>query len=188
MSSDMKFDQGLTLPEILSGNDLKIMLLPEKVRYSLRIKPSDIAAVNKASGLKLPRKIGGSNLGKDQFVMCLGPDEWFVVANVDARDRLEKIFAKLEKSFTLSITDVSHRNICFGLMGADAVKAVNIGCPLDLSLEHFPVGKVTRTVFESAPIILTRTGEDNFGIECWRSFAPYIRGFFERYATDKAAA
>lgn len=183
----MLFDQGLELSDRLSTDALKVMLLPERVRYSLRIKKTDIAAAAKMSGLKLPRKIGGSDMKPDQFTMCLGPEEWFVIADPKEDARLKKAFAKLEKAFTISITEVSHRNICFGVMGEHFIEAVNMGCPLDLSLDAFPVGKVTRTVFESAPIILMRTGETHFGIECWRSYGPYISGFMERFAADLAA-
>ena len=180
----MLFDQGIELSDSLNSDALKVFLLPERVRYSLRVKKADLAAAEKMSGLKLPRKVGGSNMKPNQFVMCLGPDEWFVIAEPKESPRLQKAFAKLEKAFTLSITDVSHRNVCFGIMGGKFAEAVNIGCPLDLSLKAFPVGKVTRTVFETAPIILMRTGENHFGIECWRSYGPYIAGFMERYAAD----
>ncbi len=187
MSSDITFDQGLEIPESLQSDALKVMLLPERVRYNIRAAKTDLTAIEKMAGIKLPRKIGASNMKPDMFSMCLGPDEWFIIADPKNKSKLETAFAKLEKSFTVSIVDVSHRNVCFGIMGEKFKEAVNIGCPLDLSIDAFPVGKCTRTIFENAPIILMRTGENHFGMECWRSFAPYIAGFMGRYATDLAA-
>lgn len=183
----MLFDQGLKISATLNTDALKVMLLPERVRYSVRLKKPDVAAAEKASGIKLPRKIGASNMRPGQFVMCLGPDEWLIIAEPKQAPRLEKAFSKIEKSFTCSVTDISHRNVCFGIMGTHFEEAVNIGCPLDISLKAFPVGKVTRTVYESAPIILMRTGETHFGIECWRSYGTYVTGFMERFAADLSA-
>jgi len=60
-----------------------------------------------------------------------------------------------------------------------------VGCPLDLSLAAFPIGKVTRTVFESAQIMIARVDEQSFYVETWRSFGPYLRDFFERVVTTR---
>ena len=176
----MLFDQALEIPDSLKTDRLTLMLMPERLRYSVRLKKTDLTAIRKLSGLKFPPKIGRTDMSAGIFILCLGPDEWLIIADPKEQGKLTKAFAKIEKSYTVSITDISHRNIGFGLMGSEAVKAINVGCPLDLSLDAFPIGKTTRTVFESTAIILTRTGEAEFGIECWRSFAPYLRDFFKR--------
>jgi len=185
MSSNLVIDQALDIPDSLKTDELRLMLMGERLRYSVRLKKADLTAIKTASGLKFPSKIGRSDMSKEQIILCLGPDEWLIIADPKDAAKLSKALAKIEQGFTVSITDVSHRNIGFGLIGSRAVKALNVGCPLDLSLAAFPIGKTTRTVFESASIVLTRTGEDNFGIECWRSFAPYLRDFFARIADDK---
>lgn len=176
----MLFSQALDIPEKLKTNALSFSLLPERLRYSVRIKTSDLVAVKKLSGLKFPTKIGRSHFSAAMSILCLGPDEWLVIADPKDEMKLSKIFAKIEADFTVSITDVSHRNIGFDVAGTDATRLLNAGCPLDLSLDAFPIGKTTRTIFESASIILTRTGETDFQIECWRSFAPYLRDYFKR--------
>ncbi len=180
----MLLDQGLKVSETLQSGALKVTLLGEKTRYSLRIKVKDINLFRKSSGLNLPRKIGVSTHTKTHTIFCLGPDEWLVITDVkigiQTRKMLEKIVAELDYSHT----DISHRNIGLLLSGPKAANAINIGCPLDLSLARFPVGKVTRTVFENAPIMLYRIGATEFHLETWRSFGPYICGFFDRYFVD----
>ena len=183
-SKEIVIDQALEIPDSLKTDALTLLLMPERLRYSVRIKKADLTAAKKTSGLKFPSKIGGSDISKSQVILCLGPDEWLIIADPKTRSILSKSLEQLEKNYTVSITEISHRNIGFGIIGSRASAAINVGCPLDLSLEAFPIGKTTRTVFESAPIILTRTGQDNFGIECWRSFAPYMRDFFVRIAGD----
>lgn len=176
----MLFDQAIDIPESLEADSFNLMLISERLRYNVRLKKADIAAIKKLSGLKFPTKIGKTDMSAGRHILCLGPDEWLIIAEPKEKAKLAKTFAKIEKGYVVSITDISHRNVGFGIMGAEAVKALNVGCPLDLSLEAFSIGKTTRTVFESASIILTRIGEAEFEIECWRSFAPYLRDFFAR--------
>ena len=180
----MLFDQGIDIPDALRREVLTVELMPERTRYNLRVKPSDVASVKKASGLKLPAKMGAFSKTGEQLIFKLGPDEWFISDVPASARKLEKIMTKLSQDFVLSVTDVSHRNIGFTLSGEMARRCVNAGCPLDMSLEAFPVGKVSRTVYESAPIQLYRAGEQEFHIECWRSFAPYLRDFFLAFAKD----
>lgn len=183
----MLFNQGMEISERLLSDDLQVVMLPERVRYSLRLKKGDVAAAEKISGLKLARKIGGSHIKAEHSIMCLGPDEWLIVAKPKAAAPLKKALAKIEASFICSVVDISHRNVRFSISGAQCENAVNLGCPLDLSLGSFPVGKATRTVFENAPIILIRTGQAQFELECWRSYGSYVTGFMERFAADLAA-
>ena len=182
----MLFSQALDIPDSLKTSTLSLLLQPERLRYNVRIKPSDLAAVKKTSGLKFPSKIWSSHFSAAMSILCLGPDEWLVIADPKEQMKLSRAFAKIEAGFTISIADVSHRNIGFDVAGTDATRLLNAGCPLDLSLDAFPIGKTTRTVFESASIILTRRGETDFQIECWRSFAPYLRDFFERIVETHA--
>jgi len=179
----MLCDQAIDIPSELSSEDVTVSLLDERVRFSLRVKRKDLATFKKISGLKLPLKIGQSASTKNKLCFCLGPDEWLLVASVSKRDELTNKLKDVSSALTCSITDISHRNVGFDISGSKAATLINVGCPQDLSRETFPVGKVTRTVFESASIILYRKNETAFQIECWRSFGPYMRDFFKRVLT-----
>ena len=96
--------------------------------------------------------------------------------------QFDDIFARLSGYLTISITDISNRNIGFILRGSEVQKYINSGCPLDLDLKSFPVGESSRTVFESVSILLFRESETSFRVECWRSFSSYLTNFFERIA------
>jgi len=173
----MSFDQSIDMSAVPASDGLTITLLPEQKRYSLRIKSADLTAVKKATGLILARKIGGTSIAPGLTTACLGPDEWIVIAAVKGSKALEKKLFGLSKKFTLSVTEISHRNVGFSLSGPETAAFINTGCPLDLGLEAFPIGKGARTVYENAEILLFRTGEQDFHLECWRSFGPYLRDF-----------
>ncbi|WP_409432974.1 sarcosine oxidase subunit gamma [Litorimonas sp. RW-G-Af-16] len=179
----MLFDQAIDMPDTLVTPAVSVALLGERGRFNLRIKPSDLAAFKKASALKLPTKINSTTITKDIMCAKLGPDEWVVICDPTSQAALTKKLVKVSQDFVCSVTEISHRNVAFELSGSDATALLNVGCPLDLSLSSLPIGKATRTVFESVSIMVVRTGEDRFHIECWRSFGPYLRDFFNRVLT-----
>ena len=70
--------------------------------------------------------------------------------------------------------------------GPAAAATINSGCPQDLSLDAFPVGAASRTILGKAEIVLLRTADDAFRVECWRSFSDYVFTFLSEGARDAA--
>ncbi len=179
-------DQGVHLAPIMSGETEAdgVTLINVQVRYSLRFKPEDRVAVQKLSKIDLPEKIGVSSIKNDKMVLCLGPDEWLLIADLSRKEELQQTFERISSKFVCSVVDVSHRNTGFSIRGPYAETMINTGCPLDLSIRVFPIGRCTRTVYESTEIIVLRKGEAEFHVEVWRSFAPYLSHFFEKFMMD----
>ncbi len=166
--------QGVTSPG-LSSNDLHISVADRRTRYSLRARPDAADQLRSRTGLPLPTRINHSAEDKTIQISCLGPDEWLLVA--ENRQDLQARFTFDDDempSLPFSLVDVSHRSVAIAISGANAERAIRAGCPLDLDLAAFPVSRVTRTVFERAEIILFRKAGDQFEIDIWRSFAPYL--------------
>ena len=186
MSSNIIYDTGITVPEVLTTGAVTAQIMEEKTRLSLRVKSKDRTAFAKAIGLTLPAKIGATSKKAGAMTACLGPDEWIVIADKEKYSGLYGKCLKLLSKYVFSVTDVSHRNVVVTLTGPAAAETVNVGCPLDMSLGTFPAGKCTRTVFENAPILLYRADEHSFTMECWRSFAPYMLGLIEAHANALA--
>ena len=106
--------------------------------------------------------------------MWLGPDEWLLIADgADAADIGDTLESVLEGT-AHSLVDVSHRQIGLVASGPAAARVLNAGCPLDLSLNAFPAGFATRTLFDKIEIVLWRRAETTFHVEVWRSFAPWL--------------
>lgn len=179
----MLFDQAIDIPETLSSDKVTVTLLDEKIRVNLKARAKERTKISKTTGLKLPAKVGDSANVKNMLTACLGPEEWIIITDkADHPDMVERLM-DASREHLMSVTDVSHRNVGFIVQGEGAASLVNVGCPRDLRLEAFPVGRFTRTVFENAPITLYRADETTFVIECWRSFGPYLRDFFNRALT-----
>ena len=121
----------------------------------------------------------------DRAGLWLGPDECLLIAPATSGPAalLGELRAAIGTS-AHSLVDVSHRQVGLEVRGPLAERILNGACPLDLSLDRFPVGMCTRTAFAKAEIVLWRTDAQQFRVEVWRSFAPYAAALLQEIARD----
>lgn len=166
-----------------SASAAKVAILPSAERISLRAPEEAVAALSKALGVKLPTKPKTSASAKGRTALWLGPDEWLVIDEAGSDPLTDANKAK----GLYSAVGISHRNVAIAVTGAGAEATINAGCPQDLSLAAFPVGACSRTILGKIEIVLLRTAEDAFRVECWRSFSDYAFTFLSEAARDAAA-
>jgi sarcosine oxidase subunit gamma len=149
-------------------------------RLSLRAGPDAVQALSGTLGLSLPVQPKTSASANGRHALWLGPDEWLVIDENET-----DLMAVVSASGVLhSATDISHRNTAILIKGRGAAAAINGGCPQDLSIAAIPVRASSRAVLAKADLVLLRTAEDAFRVECWRSFAPYVSGLLTEAAED----
>jgi sarcosine oxidase subunit gamma len=149
-----------------------LVVLPDAAKLIFRGRPLAVQAVGNAFGVGLPAeacRFASTNL---RTAYWLGPDEWMLHAVGENPATLAAGLEKAVAGHAHAIVDVSHRSDAFALSGSRSGYLLNHGCPLDLSVDAFPVGMCTRTVFAKAAILLSRPTLDTFHIDVWRSFAP----------------
>jgi sarcosine oxidase subunit gamma len=155
---------------------------PNASRVALRAPEGSLKALSSALGVTIPATPKTSGRKDGRSVLWLGPDEWLLIDETGGDP-----MAALAKSGVLhSATDVSHRNVAIVVSGPGAEATISAGCPQALSLGAFPVGGCTRTLFGKAEIVLFRTEDDTFRVECWRSFADFVFGLLAEGAEDAA--
>lgn len=159
--------------------------LPPAVRFALRVGAADRAAVAEAIGVALPEKIGARAVAGGRSALCLGPDEWLVAADEAEAAGLAAGFGEVAGRVPASAVEVSDREITLVLEGPAVLDLLATGCPLDLG--RMPTGSGTRTVFDTAQVVLTREAEDRFHLTVWRSFAPHVRALLDIAARELAA-
>jgi sarcosine oxidase subunit gamma len=167
-----------------SAAGVKLEVLPPAHRISLRAPAASVGALSEALALTLPQRPKTSALNGSRIALWLGPDEWLVI-DEGANDPLGAC-ASVEALH--SAVGISHRNVAIAVTGPGAANTINAGCPQDLSLAAFPVGACSRTILGKIEIVLLRTGEHAFRVECWRSFSDYAFTFLTEAARDAAAA
>lgn len=156
---------------LFASNGISLTPAPSATRLVIRARSEAQAEAKKLLGQALPTKPKTSTIKGDVHCLWIGPDEFLVIDGEEST-----LPAKFEKAGNskLAAVNVSHRNTAILIHGVKAADALNSGCPQDLSLEAFPVGAASRTILGKAEIILYRTGETEFRVECWRSFADYV--------------
>ena len=153
---------------------------PAAQRLSLRAPRGSVAALSSALGLSLPTKPKTSAREGSRAALWLGPDEWLVIDT--GTDGLAAALAGVGAFH--SAVDVSHRNVGILVAGRGAEATLAAGCPQDLSPAAFPVGACSRTVLGKIEVVIWRTGDDAFRVECWRSFSDYAFAFLAEAARD----
>ena len=165
------------------ANAAGVRPLPRATRFILRGGPDAIEAASKAWGLELPTLAGGSAQRGEgparRAALWLGPDEWLLLAPESEFAACTAALTPALAGIAHSLVDVSHRQVALEIAGARAAAMLSSGCPLDLDLTAFPVGRCARTMFAKAEVILWRQAPEMFQIEVWRSFAEYVTGLLE---------
>lgn len=167
----------------LSAKAVRLVVLPPAERVSLRAPAASVAALSKALGVALPKAPKTSATKDGRTALWLGPDEWLVIDETGEDPLADCAGVKALHS----AVGISHRNVAISVTGPAAAATVNAGCPQDMSLTAFPVGAASRTILGKVEIVLLRTAEDTFRVECWRSFSDYVFTFLSEAARDAAA-
>jgi sarcosine oxidase, subunit gamma len=151
--------------------------LPPAARWILRGGADARAAAAAALQLPIPDEACRAAAAGGRAALWLGPDEWLLIAPAADADAAGAALGAALAAVAHSLVDVSHRQVALELTTPQAALLIAAGCPLDLEPAAFPVGMCTRTMLGKAEIVLWRTGPDEFRIEVWRSFAPYVSAF-----------
>lgn len=158
--------------------------VPPMTRFVFRGDAAACAAAGAALGIDFPPALRAA-IGHKRAVLWQGPDEFLVLAE-DAEQK--GVWEQIETALgdiPHSLVDVSHRNVAFTLEGEGVEALLSTAVMLDLSLEQFPVGMTTRTLFAKADVTLWRQDRQRFHVECWRSFASYVTGLLAEGARGR---
>jgi sarcosine oxidase subunit gamma len=158
----------------LNVTEGSLAILPDAAKLIFRGRSLAVQSVGNAFGVALPTAACRFASANQRTAYWLGPDEWMLHAIGENPATLAASLEKAVAGHPHSIVDISHRSDAFALSGSRCEYLLNHNCPLDLSLDAFPVGMCTRTVFAKAAILLSRPAPQVFHIDVWRSFAPYV--------------
>lgn len=159
------------LEPLLVADRLSVATAEDGARFSLRVPAEGLAKAGDAFGSTLPARIGDLAASGERLAICLGPDEWFLLAPSDEAEAIEERFAATMDG-AYSLVDVSHREVGIEVRGSAATLALSSACALDL--EAMPSGSATRTILDKSPVVLVKHAPDHYRIEVWPSFAGHL--------------
>lgn len=161
----------------------RVTVQPGPGRLSLRARKAALPALGVALGLTLPTRIGQRATGDGIEAICLGPDEWTILAPTDAVAALLAASAGVGQPH--SLVDISGREITLQIDGPRAAALLTLACPRDI--DTIPVGEGRRTVFDGATVVLWRDAENSFRMDIWNSFAAHLAQLLKTGARELAA-
>lgn len=156
--------------------------LPPVPRFSLRVRAESRAQLAAVLKLDLPERVGHREVTRGHEVLCLGPDEWTILVPDDDREALINGGTSAYAQIPHSLVEISDREVTLRLSGPQALTALTAGCPRDV--DALPTGRATRTLFDSATVVLWRDGQDNFRMDVWRSFLPHVRAILAKISVE----
>ncbi|MBA5776878.1 sarcosine oxidase subunit gamma [Stappia sp. F7233] len=186
--SEIAIHQANGAAPVVSARGAKVNLAAPLARFSFRGPEAACVKAGPAFRTGLPTTPLSSSHTQTRAALWLGPDEWLLLA---ADGSAGQIFGVIEAALgdtPHALVDVSERNTALIVSGPRAAWLLNSQLFLDLDDTVFHVGMATRTLFAKAEIVLWRTGKDQFVIECWRSFLPYVAGLLAEVARELEVA
>ncbi|GLQ06613.1 sarcosine oxidase subunit gamma [Sneathiella chinensis] len=157
--------------------------LPFCAQVNLRGNPGDPEFMSRVKGElgfalpTVPNTVAGR---KKCRALWLGPDEWLIVEEGDARFRDAPegaLAAQLEQALEglhHAVTDVSANRIRLELSGPEVRTVLMKSCELDCHPAVFRPGQVAQTLLAKAQVILEKPAEDRVHLYVRNSFALYV--------------
>lgn len=162
-----------------------VSLLAPVARFSLRAGEDNRAALACALAVDLPGRIGRRAAAGPLEALCLGPDEWLILAPEAEVVRIADACAAVYPDAPHSLTEITDREVSLRVEGPKAAELLTLGCPRDI--DRLPAGEARRTLLDGATVVLWRDTEQSFRIDMWRSFAPHVVSLLETGCAELAA-
>ena len=172
------------VPPVAVPGLLTVTALAPQARLVFRGNAAAAARAGDVFGVPLPTDMCRAHATANRAALHLGPDEWLLLAPEAELTAVMGAIGQALESDPHSLVDASHRDAGLLVAGVAAASTLNVGCPLDLDIEAFPVGMCTRTLLGKAEIVLWRTGAESFRVETARSFAHYVQAFLEEASRE----
>ncbi len=158
-----------------AGPQVRLQAGKDCARFSLRIAKANLKKAIEAFGFDIPADIGGMSSSVQRTALCLGPDEWLLMAPESEQEKIAARFAEIDEQTSHSLVDVGHRTHAIDVSGPAAAKVLNAGCPLDL--EAMAAGGCARTILDKAEVVLMKIEGEHYRLEIVRSFAEFVWNF-----------
>jgi sarcosine oxidase subunit gamma len=126
----------------------------------------------------LPATCGAVSRTGDTSVLWLGPEEFLVVAPLEAHESLGgDLIQALRQALADGegqVVDLSANRTTFELTGPQSRAVLEKGCSLDLHPREFKAGTALSTQIGNIPVVLWKTGEESYRIFPRASFAEFL--------------
>lgn len=171
-------------PDKLAAAGLRLSEKPFRTMVTIRGDASDeafVAAVSSRTGLTPPEAPNTYATGKDgRFLLWMGPDEWLLIAEPDARTELPGALstAFADAGLHAAAVEVGEYYTIVELAGARHRDVLAKGCTIDLDPAAFAGGQCVQTLLAKTAVTMF-AGAGAIELIVRRSFADYLWHWLE---------
>ncbi|MGO1885381.1 MAG: sarcosine oxidase subunit gamma [Citricoccus sp.] len=164
--------------DVTGARAVTLRELPFAVQIGLRASPDSASAqaLEDVLGVGLPARHGEvTGDGAGQHVLWLSPDEFLAVdvSREQVAGDVDSLEAALQ-DLPGQALDLSANRTILVLAGHSARAVLEKGCQADLHPRAFPVGQAIVTAVGVVPVLLHRSGEEEYRVYPRASFADYL--------------
>ncbi|MDC0074374.1 hypothetical protein OAK17_05945 [Alphaproteobacteria bacterium] len=159
----------------LKSNELKIESLGYKTQINLRLPESQISAIEIDLDVIFPRSVNLFTHNKDYQVLCLGPDEWLFISDLNNKDSLIYNMNKIRFDDFVSISDVSFNRNFIEISGEKCIDLIT-------SISSFPMKD-----FKSGECVQSEISKIQVILMCIETDYKYnilVRSSFSRFLSE----
>lgn len=130
------------------------------------------------AGQGMPLQVGETARLSGALVLCMGPQEWWIVCRKDEASELTQYVDSELAPRGLMRVDVTDALTAVEVSGPSARDLLSKGCGLDLDPRVFGAWLCARTRFAQIPVVVTCVGDSRrFELYALRSHTQYLRSW-----------
>ena len=161
-------------PESLKTPQIELSEIRHLGKLNIRCSSKTRDAVGKLTQCNLSLQPNQSDSKAERIALCLGPDEYLILAKQGGEIQLEKILNSSDIVKQISVTNVSDALCALSLSGEKVRDLLSKGCAIDLHPDCFSRNQSAQCDLALANVILICLEENEFICICRTSFAEYV--------------
>ena len=161
-------------PESLKTPQIELFEIRHLGKLNIRCTSKTRDMVSKLTQCNLSLQPNQSDSKAGRIALCLGPDEYLILAERGSEIQLEKTLNSSNIIKQIAVTNVSDALCALSLSGKKARDLLAKGCPIDLHPDSFSKNQSAQCDLALANVILICLEEDAFICICRTSFAEYV--------------
>jgi len=164
-------------PQSLDSPQITLSEIPHLGKLNIRCAGDDRQQISKLTGYNLALQTNQLSSKAGRHAICLGPDEYLLLAEQGSETRLEKMLNSDKIINKIAVTNVSDALCALSLSGLKVRELLSKGCAIDLHPDSFGRNKSVQCDLALANVIIAcieANETDEFLCICRTSFAEYV--------------
>jgi len=165
-------------PKSLKKPQIDLSEIRHLGKLNIRCTSETRDSVSKLTQCNLSLQPNQSSSKAGRIALCLGPDEYLILAEQGSEIQLEKTLNSSDIIKQISVTNVSDALCALSLSGEKVRDLLSKGCAIDLHPDSFSTNQSAQCDLALANVVLICLEKNKFICICRTSFAEYVLDWY----------